>query len=43
MQDANALIARLYRFFRYVDDAAAFQGLAIFLDEELGLFLWPKS
>ena len=42
MQDANALMARLYRFFRYVDDAAAFQGLAIFLDEKLGLFLWPK-
>ena len=42
MQDANALMARLYRFFRYVDYLAAFQGLAIFLDEKLSLFPWPK-
>ncbi len=37
MQEANALMARFYRFFRDVYDLAAVQGLAIFLDEELGL------
>ena len=41
VQDANALMARLNRFFRDVDDLAAFQGLAIFFDEKLGLW-WPK-
>src|SRR5215831_16721943 len=41
MQDANASEPRMYRFFRYVDDIATFQGLAIFLDEEIGLLVWP--
>ena len=40
MQDANALIVRLDRFFRDVDHLA-FQRLAIFADEKLGLRPWP--
>src|SRR6516225_5075515 len=42
MQSANASIPSQYRFFRYVDFAAPVQGLAIFLDEKLSLFLGPK-
>jgi len=42
MQEANALITRLDRFFRDVNDGAAVQGLAIFLDEEIGLCLRPQ-
>ena len=42
MQEANALMARLDRFFRDVHDLAAVQGLAIFLDEKVGLCLRPK-
>ena len=42
MQEANALMARLDRFFRDVHDRAAVQGLAIFLDKKVGLCLRPK-
>ena len=42
MHETDALVARLYRFFRDVYDLAAVQGLAIFLDEEFGLRPRPK-
>jgi hypothetical protein len=42
MQEPDALMARFQRFFRNVYDRAAFQGLPIFLDEELGLRSRPE-
>jgi len=42
MQKTNALMARFYRFFRNIYHRVAVQGLAIFLDEELGLRPRPK-
>ena len=42
VQEANAVMARLDRFFGDIDHVADLHGLPIFLDEELGLFPWPK-
>src|SRR5262245_41666767 len=42
MQETDTLMARFYRFFRDVYDLAVVQGLAIFLDEELGLRPRPE-
>src|SRR5262245_58639158 len=42
MQETETLTARFYRFFRDVYDLAVVQGLAIFLDEELGLRPRPE-
>src|SRR6185436_11335161 len=41
-QEADALMARLYRLFVDFDDVAALYGLVIFLDKELSLFRRPR-